>query len=98
MRKNHPAKPCLCPIPPDKESILQNLKDAGCSPAVIQQFLCSMELGDLAEELRLLARQRKKLLEELHDQQRSIDCLDYLVYNLENQGKTTQGGQYHEED
>lgn len=98
MRKNHPAKPCLCPIPPDKESILQNLKDARCSPAVIQQFLCSMELGDLAEELRLLARQRKKLLEQLHDQQRSIDCLDYLVYNLENQGKTRQGGQYHEED
>ena len=82
MRKNHPAKPCLCPIPPDKESILQNLKDAGCSPAVIQQFLCSMELGDLAEELRLLARQRKKLLEQLHDQQRSIDCLDYLLHRM----------------
>lgn len=28
-------------------------------------------------------RQRGRLLEELHAQQKQIDCLDYLVYQLE---------------
>ena len=39
--------------------------------------------GCVEEQLQLLSRQRGRLLEELHAQQKQIDCLDYLVYQLE---------------
>lgn len=62
------------------EAVIQNLKDAGCGPQAIRRF---ENCASLQERLQFLARQRGRLLESLHTQQRRIDCLDYLVYQLE---------------
>ena len=35
------------------------------------------------QQLRLLFIHRKHLLENLHQYERRIDCLDYLIYQME---------------
>ena len=71
-------KPDYC-----EKSLIQNLKDAGCSAATIEAFLGALRDGDPDAGLRLLAVHRRALLDGLHKEQKQIDCLDYLLYKLE---------------
>ena len=41
-----------------------------------------------AELMRVLSRHRRTLLDTLHQSEKRIDCLDYLVYTLEKQNKS----------
>lgn len=61
------------------EDIIQNLKDADCDSCFIEKFL---KAGD-KERVSLLNRYRKILLDNLHVCQKKLDCLDYLIFNLE---------------
>ena len=48
-----------------------------------------IESGKMAEGLKLLAVHRRSLLNHLHEEQKRIDCLDYLVWQMEKpKGKT----------
>ncbi len=67
----------------DVEAVKQNLRDAGCSEEFIVTFMHVWEAGTSAEQLRLLACQRCRLLDHVHEEQRKLDCLDYLRYQLE---------------
>ncbi len=67
-------------MPDDRIKVLQNLKDADCNAELISQFFRMEEAGKVSEQLRLLYRQRKILLERLHLNQKQIDCLDYLIF------------------
>ena len=58
----------------------RNLRDAGCSDKFIREFTELGRGGREAEQRRLLAKRRAELLDELHESQRRIDCLDYLIY------------------
>lgn len=62
--------------------IVQNLKDAGCEDEIIQRFLTAVEQRKTEDGIRLLRRHRRSLLEKLHEWQKKIDCLDYLLYQL----------------
>ena len=64
------------------ESIIQNLKDAGCDSETIENFMADLQKGKRANGLKLLAVHRKNLLASLHREQKCIDCLDYLVYQM----------------
>lgn len=64
------------------QTVIQNLRDAGCDAAQVRQFLLYEKEGKLHEQLKLLAIQREYLLDRVHRQERQIDCLDYLVYRL----------------
>ena len=64
------------------ESIIQNLKDAGCDSETIEKFMADLKKGKEASGLKRLAVHRKKLLDSLHREQKCIDCLDYLVYQM----------------
>lgn len=70
-----------------REAIIENLKDAGCPPEKIEEFLACMESHKSKEELELLAEHRECLLAEVHKCQKKIDCLDYLAYQI---GKNEQ--------
>lgn len=63
--------------------IERNLSDAGFTASHIQQFLELSQQQRRREQYQLLARHRTALLEELHQTQYKIDCLDYLVYAME---------------
>ncbi len=66
------------------EAIIQNLVDAGCDRDTITAFVEDIHEEKIAEGLKLLATHRRSLLDDLHKEQRRIDCLDYLIYKMEN--------------
>ena len=69
-----------------RQSLLQNLKDAGCDPDIIARFMTCQEAGKAKDSLRVLAAQRAVLLEEVHASQAKLDCLDYLIYQIRKEG------------
>lgn len=65
-----------------RNGLLRNLKDAGCSQRTIERFLKSFSLNQILEQKSILAAQRKKLLDNVHKAQQRLDCLDYLLFQL----------------
>ncbi len=69
------------------DETLRNLRDAGCDDERIREY-CTIAAKPLPEaavcgqQARLLIGYRKELLNQLHEDQRKIDCLDYLLYRL----------------
>lgn len=65
-----------------KETIVQNLKDAGCNPQMIEHFLLYYDKNQKEKQLALLAVQRQDLLNRVHIEEKKISCLDYLIYQI----------------
>lgn len=63
--------------------IIQNLKDAGCDAKTVERFMELQETGKTEELLNLLSCHRHQLLERVHREEKRIDCLDYLVYQIQ---------------
>lgn len=70
----------------DRELLLQNLKDAGCGQHMIESCVALFQQENTLEMKRLLAKHRRELLEAVHVHQKEIDCLDYLVFRLDQRG------------
>jgi len=66
-----------------EDDVIQNLKDAGCDRKVIECFMECMARDDFNGQLRLMKEQRKCLLDRVHKNEKQIDCLDYLVYQID---------------
>lgn len=66
-----------------EETIIQNLRDAGCDERTITAFLGCMREEKETESFRLLKKQRSLLLDAVHREEKKIDCLDYLVYRMQ---------------
>ena len=56
----------------------RNLKDAGFGPKQMERFLQLRMEGRNRELELMLAEQRASLLKKVHENQKRIDCLDYL--------------------
>ncbi|MGM9970156.1 MAG: hypothetical protein ACI35S_07150 [Anaeroplasma sp.] len=67
----------------EKERLQQNLEDAGCNDKIIKEFFKLLEQNDIERILILLAKHRKTILERMHQSQREVDILDYLLVDLE---------------
>lgn len=65
-------------------TVLQNLKDAGCTDEMVKKFMALQDSEDEEQQIRLLSGHRKHLLEKLHKDEKRIDCLDYLIYQMQN--------------
>lgn len=65
-----------------KEAVIQNLKDAGCAPDIIECCIACIEQGKKNELLKRLEEHRTGLLHKVHEEEKHIDCLDYLVYQI----------------
>ena len=66
----------------NSEAIIQNLKDSGCGEKTIKAFVNNFNDKKFSDGLKLLEAHRRALLDELHKEQKQIDCLDYLVYKM----------------
>lgn len=66
-----------------EEAIKQNLRDAGCDEACICEFIEDMRQNREAEGMKILRRHRGRLLDAVHREQKRIDCLDYLIYQMQ---------------
>lgn len=64
------------------EDILQNLKDAGCSSEVIAAFFELGKDNKTLDQIKLLSLYRNDLVNQLRTNQRKIDCLDFLIFNI----------------
>ncbi len=65
-----------------KDAVIQNLKDAGCDQDSIACCMACMEQGRKNELLKRLEEHRKGLLRKVHEEEKQIDCLDYLVFQI----------------
>ena len=65
-----------------KQAVITNLADAGCDNEQIEQFMDFLKSGRKEAGLSLLAKHRRFLLDCYHAEQKKIDCLDYLIYQI----------------
>ena len=74
----------------DTRAILrESLKDAGCDLDTICRCEVLAHEQKKGELMRVLSLHRRALLNAVHENERRIDCLDYLIYQIEKQGKKT---------
>lgn len=77
----------------DTDGILrQNLVDAGCGPDIVRQCMALARKQDQSELMQVLSCHRRALLDVLHQSEKQIDCLDYLVYQMEKKANKQSGG------
>ena len=71
------------------ETVRNHLLDAGCpekSANIVEQLCSDGRLNDALHQMKIL---RCDLMEELHQSQRKVDCLDHLIRQTEKTIKTT---------
>ena len=61
------------------EKILTNLSDAGCGSDELQKAKQLYEAGDTEALIRFFRKCRCSRMDELHESQRKVYCLDYLI-------------------
>lgn len=63
--------------------VFQNLSDAGCDFDTAERCTELILAEKYEQALALIKPQKKRLLEEIHANQKRIDSLDFLVYKIE---------------
>lgn len=71
----------------DFNPVIQNLEDAGCDQRTVEQFMKLEAGGEKQRQLKLLENHRRCLLEKVHKNERQIDCLDYLLFQMRKENK-----------
>ena len=67
----------------ESKELIQNLKDSGCDEETIERVCGLCQAGYTEDAIRSLRVFRGGLMEELHQSQHRVDCLDYLVHKLQ---------------
>ena len=67
----------------DYVGIINILMDAGAEVDALRDFMRQLMESTITKEekLRYLRRQRQKLLEDIHSKQKSLDQLDYIIFD-----------------
>lgn len=63
--------------------IYQNLKDAGCDQQTTEKCMSFVTNGAPHGMLPILTRHRAELLGTVRSGQKQMDCLDYLIYQIQ---------------
>ena len=70
---------------PETEQLMQGLIDSGC-PAGTAELICSlMRAGEHEKMIRQMKKHRCTLMEEMHESQKKVDRMDYLIRRQEKQ-------------
>lgn len=72
----------------NQKDLQQSLKYLGCSSKQIQEFMNDFEKQHFQFLLHFLQKKRFEILDDVHQKQKQIDHLDYLIYTLKNQNKS----------
>lgn len=65
------------------ENLLTGMADAGCTNAEIKGAEQFMEAGSFDELTKHLRKCRCVLLEQMHESQKRVDRMDYLIRQVE---------------
>ena len=71
----------------DKKAVKHNLLDAGCREQTadfVEQLYLAGRLSDALHEMKVF---RCDLMDAVHQSQRRVDCLDYLIRQTEKEIK-----------
>ncbi len=71
----------------DLKRLKQNLSDAGCSKKATEDIIRMCESGNMAGALQMMRKDRCRLMDELHESGRKVDCLDFLIRTTEKEMK-----------
>ena len=66
-----------------KEQLIQGLFDAGCSAEAVGRIGILYEAGSYDEVLHQMKMQRCRLIDEMHESQRKVDRMDFLIRDQE---------------
>ena len=67
------------------EGLLTGMADAGCKEEEIEKAERILQAGDLGELTRYLKQCRCGLLDRMHESQKRVDLMDYLIRQTEKQ-------------
>ena len=65
-----------------RQAVMQNLIDAGCSKDMIDDLMKQLAEDDMESLLQMFEKHRACLLSMVHQKEKQIDCVDYLVYQI----------------
>lgn len=65
-------------------AFLCTLYNSGLDIKEIKRFISFYRDKNQAEQIKLLSTKRQNLLDEIHKKQKSIDDLDYIIYEIKN--------------
>ncbi len=67
------------------ENLLTGMADAGCKAEEIEKAERILQTGNLVELTRFLKQCRSILLDRMHESQKRVDLMDYLIRQTEKQ-------------
>ena len=71
----------------DLKRLKQNLSDAGCCKEITEDIIRMCKAGNMAGALQMMRKDRCRLMDELHESGRKVDCLDFLIRTTEKEMK-----------
>ncbi|MFQ9922992.1 MAG: MerR family transcriptional regulator [Beduini sp.] len=63
-------------------SLIMTLKNAGFTLSAISNYL-DLPICSRQEKVKILEKERSRLLKNIHDGQKNINSIDYLIYTLQ---------------
>ena len=72
---------------PETEQLMQGLKDSGCTEETAAKICALCSAGEYEAMLHQMKKQRCVLMEEMHESQKKVDRMDYLIHMQEKQIK-----------
>lgn len=63
----------------DLKQLKQNLSDAGCDNEMVGSIVRMCESGNMEGALKMMRKDRCRLMDELHESGRKVDCMDFLI-------------------
>ena len=72
---------------PETEGLMQGLKDSGCSEETAARICSLCSAGDYTGLLHQMKKERCALVEKMHESQKKVDRMDYLIHMQEKRMK-----------
>lgn len=63
------------------------LQEIGCNQITIEKYLKMSKENDIEGMVKMLSCIRCRVLEQIHEKQEKLDCLDYIIFKLKKDKK-----------
>lgn len=63
------------------------MKDCGCSPDQAETYLKLADGGCVQDQIYFMKRHRNQIMDQLHTVTRQVDCIDFVIHELEQEVK-----------